>query len=140
MIVYADTSGLAKLLLEEEGSPEMRSAAIAAERLASVAIAYVELRAALAAALRLGRVPSVRRDTLATELEQLWSGVSDIAVDDVLLRRAGDLAERMRLRAYDAVHLAALLEMRNPEELVFACWDSDLRRAARELGYRLLPA
>lgn len=57
-----------------------------------------------------------------------------------LIRTAGDLAEQMRLRAYDAVHLAALRRLGEPGRVTFACWDADLREAARRLGYALIPA
>jgi predicted nucleic acid-binding protein len=140
LIVHADTSGLAKLLLNEDGSPEMRAAGSAADRLVSAAIAYVELRAAVAAALRAGRIPETERQRLARDLERVWGGVIAIDVDEPLLRRAGDLAEQMGLRAYDAVHLASLVASADPDEAIFACWDADLRRAARALGYPLLPA
>ncbi len=140
MIIYGDTSALAKLVIEEQGTPEMLSAANNAEVLASVAIAYVELRAAVAAALRDGRLPSVQRDTKILYLERLWQSMSEIAIDGPLLRHAGDLAESMRLRSYDAVHLAALLKYGGPGEVIFACWDANLRRAAAELGYSLIPS
>lgn len=45
----------------------------------------------------------------------------------------------MSLRGYDAVHLAALLQFGGPQEVIFACWDTELRRAAAELGYSLIP-
>ncbi len=140
MIVYADTSALAKLILDEPGSAEMETRSAQAERTISVALAYVELRATLAAALRSGRVPRGSRELLALELERVWDGISPIVVDELLLRAAGDLAERMRLRAYDAVHLAALLCLNGSGQPVFACWDRDLRNAAEALGYRLLPS
>jgi predicted nucleic acid-binding protein len=128
------------LLLEEDGTEQMRAAAISADRTISVAIAYVELRAALSAALRAGRIPAANRNTLAYDLERIWSEVFAIVIDDLLLRQAGDLAESLRLRAYDAVHLAALTESRNPSETLFACWDRDLRSAASRLGYAVIPA
>jgi len=139
LIVYADTSALAKLFLEEDGSEEMRTISRDAEVTSSVSVAYVELRAALAAAIRSGRVSSLLLDSLTIELERVWSDLGVIAVDEVLLRRAGDLAEQMRLRAYDAVHLTALQESGDPGEIAFVCWDSELRAAAESLGYQLLP-
>jgi len=140
MIVYADTSALAKLLLDEDGSAEMQAVSTEAERTASAAITYVELRAALAAAIRGGRVSSLTRDSLVRRLEDLWDAVSPVVIDRELYRYAGDLAEQMHLRACDAIHLTALQDAGEPGELVFACWDSELRDAARTLGYQLLPA
>ncbi len=61
-------------------------------------------------------------------------------MDAALLRTAGDLAERMELRADDAVHLAALVRTGAPADVTFACWDGALRRAASALGYDLRPA
>ncbi len=106
----------------------------------SAAIAYVELRAALAAASRAGRISEAERQSLARDLERVWAGVIAIDVDERLLRHAGDLAEQMGLRAYDAVHLAGLVASADPGEAIFACWDTALRRAAATLGYELLPA
>ena len=140
MILYGDTSALAKLVIDEPGTAEMFSAVNNAELLVSVAIAYVELRAAVAVALRDGRLSSDRRNTAMLFWEDLWQSMSEVPVDRPLLRHAGDLAESMRLRSYDAVHLAALLQCGAPGEVAFACWDTDLRRVAGELGYSLIPS
>ena len=51
MILYADTSALFKILVNEKGTDEAAAALDASELVASAEIAYVELRAALAAAL-----------------------------------------------------------------------------------------
>ena len=64
MIVYADTSALAKLLLDEPGTAEMQATRRDAEAMASVSIAYVELRGAMASAIRDRRIPAPRRDHL----------------------------------------------------------------------------
>ena len=140
MILYGDTSALAKLVMDEPGTAEMFSSVNNAELLVSVAIAYVELRAAVAAALREARLPSARRNAIILSLEDLWQSMTEIPIDGSLLRDAGDLAESMRLRSYDAVHLAAVVQCGAPGEVVLACWDSDLRRAAGELGYTLIPS
>jgi hypothetical protein len=146
MILYADTSALAKLLVQEDGTERARAAVASAEVLACAAIGYVELRAAVAAAIRDGRIAAALRESTVLNLERIWQGVSEVRVDSALLRVAGTLAEERRLRAYDAVHLAALCAVRqglatsaSTAHLTFACWDSDLRRAAGELGFRLLP-
>jgi predicted nucleic acid-binding protein len=117
----------------------MEGASAQAEATLSAALAYVELRAALAAAIRSGRVPAGSRDSILTDLELAWGDVTVIDVTDSLLRAGGDLAERVRLRAYDAVHLAALLSLGTPPDLIFACWDRELRDAARALGYAIFP-
>ena len=140
MTLYGDTSALAKLFLEEQGSPDMRTSVAGTDRVVSVGLIYVQLRAALAAAIRDRRLPSRRRDDTVADLDRFWDTVFTIAADDTLLREAGDLAEQMRLRAYDAVQLAALRTAGDPGEVMFACWDNDLRSAAKQLGYTVMPA
>jgi uncharacterized protein len=140
VIVYADTSALAKLVIQEDGSLEMRSVQATTETLASAAIAYVELRAAAAAARRANRIPLDGRETAAGSVEKIWREIAPVPITDDLLKRAGDLAEEMHLRGYDAIHLAALLASGSSTDVSFACWDADLRNAGRSLGYALFPA
>ncbi|MDE3076596.1 MAG: type II toxin-antitoxin system VapC family toxin [Chloroflexota bacterium] len=139
MLIYADSSALAKLILIEAGTGEMRASVAEADRLVSASVGYVELRAALAAAFRQERLPAPSRDEYVLTLSQLWDRVVEIPVDRPLIHMAGDLAEQWQLRGYDAVHLAALNHAGKPGEALFACWDDRLRRAAGQLGYQLLP-
>jgi predicted nucleic acid-binding protein len=140
VIVYADTSALAKLILRESGTDEMGALRTTAETIFSAAIAYVELRATAAAAFQAHRIRLDGRETLAGSVEKVWQEVAPVPMTDELLRRAGDLAEQMHLRSYDAVHLAALLASGSRNDVSFACWDVDLRNAGRSLGYTLFPA
>ncbi len=139
MTLYADTSALVKLVLTEDGTQQMRSVAAEAEQTYSVMVAYAELRAAIAAALRDGRVPPERRDAIMTLVIATWESCERIEIDWPLVLQAGDLAERHGLRGYDAVHLAALIRAGDPESIILACWDSELRRAAADLGYAVFP-
>lgn len=139
MNLYADTSGLAKILLNEPDGEDLVAVFRAPVSTASAAIAYVELRAAVAAAARQGRVPANQREDYARALEDLWALVDEVPVEAGLIRQAGNLAEGFGLRGYDAVHLAALQAAGDPGEIVFACWDRTLRGAASGLGYELLP-
>lgn len=61
-----------------------------------------------------------------------------VQLDDRLVDRAGDIAERLRLRAGDAIHLTSALALAEPE-LVFATWDQALQAAAREAGLAVAP-
>jgi uncharacterized protein len=140
VIVYADASALAKLILGEDGQLTMQSTVESAQYVASSVIAYAELRAAMAAAHRDGRIAPSERDAVRISLEGLWSTISEVPVDTALVRHAGELAERFHLRGYDAVHLAALIQFGAPSEITFACWDLQLLRAARELGYVTVPS
>ncbi|MHB1502148.1 MAG: type II toxin-antitoxin system VapC family toxin [Candidatus Dormibacteria bacterium] len=135
-----DTSALVKLVLLESGSAEMTELQTIATMLASAAIAYVELRAALAAAYRDQRLSQLDLDTAKRQLERVWAATSRLSIDTALIQQAGALAEQDGLRGYDAVHLAALVRLGTPDVVDrFACWDRELRTAARDRGYQLYP-
>ncbi len=137
MRAYFDTSALLKLLLAEPGSTTAHEAWRAALSVAAVSILYAEARAALASARRAGRL-SVRAHAESTrDLRRLWAGLHVVVPDGPLCDRAGDLAERERLRGYDAVHLAAALES-GADLLV--CGDGDLLEAALDTGLGIVDA
>jgi len=129
-----------KLVIAEAGSTEMAGLGDDLEVLACANVGYAELPAAVAAAQRAGRLPGTAFTQAKRQLERVWSSTSPVVVDMAAVRRAGDLAEEHALRGYDAVHLAALQRLGPPSRVDrVACWDSELRRAAATLGYRLLP-
>lgn len=128
-----------KLLLNEPGSSTMEALGETAERLACVTLGYVEMRAGLAQAKRTGRVTAADYSGMMADLPRLWAAIAEIPVDQRLITAAGNDAETYALRSYDAVHLAALQTAGPPGTIAFACWDRDLRQAAGQLGYELLP-
>lgn len=109
MITYVDTSVLIKLLVEEPGSVGAGVIWDEADTLATARVLYVEARAALAAARRAGRLSPTQHARTAAELESLWSQMAIVEITEDLVSRAAELAERERLRGYDAIHLAAAL-------------------------------
>jgi hypothetical protein len=122
-----------KLVVTERGSDAARSAWRDTDRVVSSLLLYPEARAALGRAARAGATGSAK-----ASLEWLWEQVDTVAVDEPLARSAADLAERCRLRAYDAVHLASALSL--PEEdVVLISADRELLEAARALGLNTAP-
>jgi predicted nucleic acid-binding protein len=85
-------------------------------------------------------VASHDRGFLIGTLERSWNQVASVPLDERLISMAGDIAERLGLRAYDSIHLAAASRMAGIGPFVFACWDNELRSAARILGFALLPS
>jgi predicted nucleic acid-binding protein len=73
------------------------------------------------------------------DLENIWRGIFSHAVNDTLLLQAAESARAYSLRAYDAVHLAGALSFAAGEEIAFACWDKELREAAKKRGLALIP-
>ena len=137
MIVYFDTSALIPLLVEEPGSALAARLWDEADRVTSSRLAYAEARAALAQAQRAGRldVPGLR--AAAEGLETLVDGLDLVEVSTAVVWRAGELAERLALRGYDAVHLSSAEALADPD-LVLASGDRALLRAAGERGLSLI--
>jgi uncharacterized protein len=120
-----------KLVVTERGSDAARTVWGDSARVASSLLLYPEARAALARAARERRTGATRRAT--TSLELLWEQVVALEIDEPLVRSAADLAERCRLRAYDAVHLASALSVAD-DEVVLVSADQALLEAARGMG------
>jgi predicted nucleic acid-binding protein len=107
-------------------------------RAASSILCYPEGRAALAAARRRGRLSSTGFGRAGEEFESLQSELLLVGIDRPLARRAGELAEELGLRGYDAVHLASALALGT--DITLVSWDADLRRAAAQSGCAVAPA
>jgi uncharacterized protein len=134
VITYVDTSTLIKLLIDEVGTTEAAAIWDGPDMLATVRIAHVEARAALAAAQRQRRISLAVFRSAITGLEMLWSQMSVVEIGDDLMRLAGDLATTHGLRGYDAVHLAAA-ELVGAE--VFSSADHRLCVAASSEGFHV---
>jgi predicted nucleic acid-binding protein len=129
---YFDTGALVKLYLTEDGSEQAMTLFDAAEVAIVNALALVEVRAALAAAVRAGRLKAAELATAKADLRTLAE--TFVVVDPGgVLDAAADAAERGALRAYDAVHLATASAVA-ADDLLFVCWDADLSAAASRAG------
>ncbi len=138
MTLYPDSSALVKLFIREIGSDVM-IALRETERFTAIELGYVEVRAALAAAVRSGRLTSDRYRTVLNLFDRFWSEVTVVEVTSHLVAQAADFAETHALRAYDAMHLTALTAAGEPDEITFLCWDARLRTSAQRLGYPTIP-
>lgn len=122
-----------KLVVVEDGSELAAELWSSAYPAASSILAYPEGRAALAAARRLDRLGKKAHQDALMAFEELFGELVGIGVDEGLAARAGEYAEDLGLRGYDAVHLATALEL-GDEEVVLVTWDRDLGRAAERVG------
>lgn len=121
------------MIVVEDGSDLASELWDGAYPVASSILSYPEGRAALAAARRQGRLGEVEHARALAVFEELQEDLITVGVDSNLARRAGEHAEDLGLRGYDAVHLATALEL-GDEEVVLVTWDRDLARAAEQVG------
>ncbi len=133
MIVYFDTSALLPILIEEPSSGLASRLWDEADRVVSSSLVYVEGRAALAMARRMDRITARQLRTAVNGFEGLHQQIDMVGVTSALVKEAGDAAERLGLRGYDAVHLASA-QLVNDPEMVFATGDRRLREAASSAG------
>jgi uncharacterized protein len=132
VIAYVDASAVLPLVVAEPGSDRAGALWDGADRVVSVRLVYPEARAALAQAERLGRLTARQLRDAVTELDTLFEQIDLVEVDDVLARRAGELAEVRQLRGYDPVHIAAAVRVRDPSVVMVAGDGALLAAAAAE--------
>ena len=66
-------------------------------------------------------------------MDELWDQIDVVEIGDALARQAAELAHRLALRGYDAVHCAAAHQLTDPE-LVAVTGDRRLLDAWHQLG------
>lgn len=140
-MIYIDTSALIKLYLQEDGSEEMVDAARGDAVWATCRIAYAETMAALARAGRAQREAKVTIEEAKKVFQESWRKWFVVEVDQELVAKAGDLAEKCSLRGFDSVHLAAGLRLKEimGKPITFAVWDKELWQAAKREGFPVVP-
>lgn len=131
--MYFDTSAIVPIVIEEPSSVVASRLWDEADRVVSSRLVYVEARAALAMAHRLDRIDERGLREAVDEFETLHDQLDVIDVTEELIREAGDLAEQLSLRCYDAIHLASALLVDDPE-MALAAGDQRLLTAASEMG------
>lgn len=141
MILYFDTSAMVKLYVEEEGSDKVKAVSVQAQVVATSLIGYAEARAAFARAKREARLHAKEYQQALEDLDRDWDSYFVLEVTEDLVRRAGTLAEDHALRAYDALHLASALTLRDRVQraVAFLCFDGELEAAARGEGLTTSP-
>ena len=134
MTLYLDTSSLVKLYVAEPDTEAVRRLVDDAAIVATSQIAYPETRAALARRRREGALSPRAFATARRTFEADWARYFAVEVTASLCREAGELAERLRLRGYDSVHLASFAEIvrrGGAGGTVFSSYDQRLDRASR---------
>jgi predicted nucleic acid-binding protein len=133
-----------KLYADEAGHRAIR----ALDALVVSALARVEVPSALWRKARTGELEDAAASTLVSAFELDFHGDLDsgsrftiVSPTEPVLVASAREAARQALRAYDAVQLASALAVRelDPRCGHFACFDTELRRAASRAGFVLVP-
>lgn len=133
MIGYLDTSAFVPLLIDEPTSDACRRFWDDADVIVSSRLLYVETAAALAQARRMRRLTEGKHRQARRRLAQMWSAMDVIEVAEPVVNRAADLARRLSLRGYDAVHCASAVQL-DDDDMVAASGDHRLLTAWLKLG------
>lgn len=140
MILYLDTSSLVKLYLDEVHSEAVHRWAQEAEVLATSRVAYPETFAALARRWREDDFDEVSVQRVIAAFKEQWPAFAILDLNETV---AGKLAITHALRGFDAIHLAAALDLRLAAQdilVAFTAFDSRLAQAARAEGLQVLDA
>ncbi len=137
-IVYFDSSAFVKLVVDEDGSELAAALWDGCDAAVSSRLAYPEVRAALAAAGRAGRLDPAELSRAQRTWEDFWAATRPVELTAAVATHAGDLAAEHALRGADSVHLASLLAIGTTQSL-FAVWDQRLRTGALAVGAQLAP-
>jgi uncharacterized protein len=138
VILYLDTSSLVKIYLEEAHSDLVRDWVEAAEAVATSRVAFPEALSAFTRRREEGDLTAQGFELLQETLESDWSSFLLLPLKE---RRAGALAVKHLLRGFDAVHLAAAVELHEllqSDSVLFSAFDNKLLRAARTEGIHCL--
>ncbi|MCL6521441.1 MAG: type II toxin-antitoxin system VapC family toxin [Firmicutes bacterium] len=137
MIAYLDSSALVKLYVLEPGSARVRRLVEEADVAATSAIAYAEIRSAMARRHREGDLSESALSRIKAALLADWEALFVLPATGAVARIAGDLAEEHGLGGMDAVHLASALWLarQHSSPMTFAARDERLARAAEALGF-----
>lgn len=139
MILYLETSCLVKLYVSEADSEAVREEVGAADAVATSILAYAEARAAFARKRRERGISDAAYRSVKETLERDWPHYFVLSPTGRSVKAAGDLAEKHALRGFDALHLAAALDIRSSgaSSVRFLTADSRLRDAARLEGFEV---
>jgi len=138
VVLYLDTSALLKLFVPEPHGDDVRLWANAASLMITSAITLSEKVLAVSRRRLSGGLTVPAATRLAHKLRERWPDYVRTAVDEGL---AANMTWRHGSRGMDAIHLAstcALQTAAGADNLAFAAFDEQLKRAAAAEGLIVL--
>lgn len=141
MILYVDTSALAKKYIAEAHSTAVAALLKQADLIGASLLTRVELPAAVATAVRMRWLSAAAGERAIKAFRAEWPSLLAVQVTETLVIRADNLAWEHGLRAYDAVHLSAALMWQEAlgEPVTVATFDKHLWQATNTVGLATWP-
>lgn len=141
MNLYLDTSALVKRYIRERGSQEVAGWIADADLSATSVIALVEAAAAFARASKMGGISPKTGERAVEALSRQWAAYIRIQPTQKLIDQAANLAWRLGLRGYDAVHLASAEAWQSDlgQPIALVTYDQQLAAAGKRLGLIIWP-
>ena len=132
---YLDSSAIVKRFVKEQGSERVRRIIEEEGPIATAKIAYAEIHSGLARKKHERNLAPAEYDRICRRFELDWLAYVRLELTDDVLSLARELIRRYPLRAFDAIHLASALILRENlgEPITFAGADErQLQAAAHE--------
>ena len=141
MILYLDTSALVKKYFKEKNSSELIKAWRSSFGIATSAVAYAELLAAVYRKASETRVRKTHIESVVRQFQEDWSSFIIVEVDNRLNETIYKVIANHGLRGFDAIHLASALTIGSAgvDNFFFACYNKRLWHAAQAEGLETLP-
>jgi predicted nucleic acid-binding protein len=140
MVIYCDTSALAKKYLEETGRQRVEELLKQTEYLITSALTKLELISLLERAKREGRLdsPSYRQTTTHVERDMTHGEISFLMIDEDVINLSKRLIRQRKLRVQDSIQLATALQASKGADDDYSFMSSDrvLLDAARLEGLK----
>jgi predicted nucleic acid-binding protein len=136
-VVFADTSILAKVFIDEPGSEAVRDRFLSVQVSVST-LTWAEMHSTVARWRREGRAPESKCRAVLQEFDDVWNSCIEIGLDQAVQEQIPALVQKYPLRAGDAVQLASALTLRESGVVFgFATADRRLAWAAEAEGLQV---
>jgi predicted nucleic acid-binding protein len=135
VIAYFDSSSIVKWFFDEPYAELARETKSKAETVFTSLLAFPEVLSAINRVCKEGRCFKSEMEQVRNEFLRIWPNFRWIKVSEEVMQQAGELIFNHSLRAFDAVHLASALLLKQESgaiDVFFSCFDQNLNQAARE--------
>ncbi len=141
MILYLDTSALVKRYFREPFSDEILSRWKSAAQIVTSSVAYAETMASVYRKKQEAHLADALIGEIVESFNRDWKSFIRVEVNDELNGYIERAVEQYPIRGFDAIHLASAMVIHEklPGDVVFACFDDSLARAARSEGLETFP-